>query len=432
MKPLIFSLFAASALVLAGCGTTSAQPDVEAGPGELMRSSLERDLDPEVGETTLARLAADNRAFAFDLLHRIYEAGSGENSFYSPHSISLALAMAYAGATGDTREQLAEVLRFTLEEEELHRAFNALALDLDTRGEAEVDAGDPPTLRILNAAWGQEGYPFSNTFLDTLSGNYGSGVHAVDFINDPEGNRRRINRWVEEQTEGRIEDLLFEGSIDGRTRLVLTHAIYFLAGWQHAFNENATSDRPFTLTDGSQVEAPLMRQNEMFAFYQGEKTRAVVLPYVGGDLSFIALKPAVPEDFEAWIAGLDEERFMRVVEESTRRNGTVSLPKFELKADYDLKALFTSLGWTDYTQLDGMVEEGAPDDLEISEILHKSFIAVDEEGTEAAAATAVAIRLVAVQEEPVSMDFNRPFVYVIYDHPTDSILFLGTMMNPVE
>ena len=176
----------------------------------------------------------------------------------------------------------------------------------------------------------------------------------------------------------------------------------------------------------------MMRHNETFAFHEGEDTRAAALPYVGGDLSFIALKPAAADDFEAWIGGLDEEKFSRIVGELSRSNGTVGLPKFELKADYDLKALFRGMGWTDYTQLERMVEEGAPDDLEISDILHKSFIAVDEQGTEAAAATAVAIRLVAAPEDPVVMDFDRPFVYVIYDHPTDTILFAGTMMNPAE
>lgn len=430
MKQSIWSLFAVPALVLAGCETTSADPEEEADSGEEVLSSLVRDTSPEVSKAELDRLTAGNRAFAFDLLRRIREGEPGENSFYSPHSISLALAMAYAGASGNTREQLAEVLRFALDDEDLHRAFNALALDLDTRGDAEVEDGDPPLVRIVNAAWGQKGYPFSDGYLDILGRNYGSGVRAVDFEGDPEGNRLRINRWVEEQTEDRIEDLLPDGSIDGRTRLVLTNAIYFLAGWQHAFNENATSDQPFTLADGTQVEVPLMRHNETFAFYEGDDTRAASLPYVGGDLSFIALKPSAPDEFETWIGGLDEERFSQVVGGLSRRSGTVGLPKFELKADYDLKLLFSDMGWTDYTQLDRMVAEGAPDDLEISDILHKSFIAVDEQGTEAAAATAVAIRLVAAPEDPVVMDFDRPFVYVIYDHPTDTMLFVGTMMNP--
>ncbi len=432
MKPLFHPLLAVAGLVLAGCTTMPARGEIGAGSGDPLRSSLERDASPEVGEDTLARLAADNRAFAFDLFHRVRETDPGKNLFFSPHSISLALAMTGAGASGETREQLTRVLRFSLDEEKLHRAFNALALDLDTRSEADVEDGDPPTLRIVNAAWAQDGYPFRKTFLDTLSRNYGSGVRPADFINNPEENRQRINQWVEEQTEDRIENLLPEGSIDGRTRLVLTNAIYFLAGWQQAFSEHVTSDRAFTLADGSQVEAPLMRQNETFAFYLGEDTRAAALPYVGGDLSFIALKPADPGEFDTWLAGLDEEHFTRVVEESMRRNGTISLPRFELKADYDLKSLFTTMGWTDYTQLERMVEEGGPDDLEISDILHKSYIAVDEEGTEAAAATAVAVRLVAAPEDPVSMDFDRPFVFIIYDHPTGSVLFLGTMMNPLE
>ncbi len=431
MKTRLSAMLGAAALVLSACAGTPAETgENDANPEDRWQSELERDTSPGVDRGTLEELAAANRDFAFDLLRQIRAGDPGGNVFYSPHSISLALAMAYAGASGETREELARVLRFILAEEELHPAFNALDLDLATRGEAEVDDGDPPVLRIVNATWGQSGYPFSETYLDTLARNYGSGLTAMDFAADPEGSRQRINRWVEEQTEERIRDLLPDGSIDPRTRLVLTNAIYFLAGWQHAFNEDATDERPFTLLDGTEVDVPLMRQNEMFAFYEGERTRAVSLPYVGGELSFIALKPADPGDFDAWAESLDREHFDRAVEGLSHGHGTVVLPRFELEGEYDLKSLFGAMGWNDYTRLARMVGEGVPDELEISAILHKSFISVDEQGTEAAAATAVAIRLVAAPADPVTMEFNRPFVYAIYDHPTDSILFVGTMMNP--
>ncbi len=426
------TLLIATALLLAACAEPTDEPGDTEGPGDLLRSSLERDANPDVDADTRARLSADNRAFAFDLLHQIRADEPGENIFYSPHSISIALAMAYGGASGGTYDEMGEVLRFTLDEDDLHRAFNALDLDLATRGDVDVEEGDPPTLRVLNATWGQYDYPFSDSYLDKLAVNYGAGLRAVDFISEPEENRLRINEWVEEKTEGRIEDLLPEEAIDSLTRLVLTNAIYFLAGWEYPFDEDVTDDRPFTLADGTTIDAPIMRQNEVFGFYQGDQTRAASLPYVGGDLSFIALKPADPADFDTWADGLDQAHFDAVIDGLSNSQGTVSLPKFELEGDYDLKGLFESMGWTNYHELAGMVEEGFHDELEISAILHKSFISLDEEGTEAAAATAVIIRDGSAPQDPIAMAFDRPFIYAIYDHPTDSILFLGEMVDPTQ
>lgn len=341
--------------------------------------------------------------------------------------------MTYPGAMGDTKTEMAETLNFQLAEEDLHPAFNALDLALDARDEVEVDDGDPPTLRVVNAIWGQMDFPFSTDYLDLLATHYGAGLRVVDFETEPEAVREEINQWVEDQTEERIKDLLPGGSIQPSTRLVLTNAIYFLAGWEKPFPDGGTSDQPFRLRDGTEVETALMSQTENFPFYADEDTRAVSLPYVGGELSLIAMMPADEAGFEDWEAALDRDRFDAVIEGLTIGYGNVKLPRFEVEGDYDLMAIFEAMGWENFSDLRAMLEDGMGG-LGITAILHKSFIKLDEEGTEAAAATAVVVgdSEAEVPELEFDMDFDRSFYYAIYDHPTESILFLGRMMDPTN
>jgi serpin B len=429
-----YSLPVLTALTMAStaCGGTGNgdTPPTDNAPGELLMSSLSRDLSPTVAESIRTELSADNRDFAFDLLGQIRAQANG-NIFFSPHSISIALAMTYAGASGGTLDEMGEVMRFTLPEAQLHPAFNALDLELARRSEVDVESGDAPRLNIVNAIWGQNDYPFSTTFLDTLAVNYGAGLRAVDFMNEPEAVRQRINGWVEDQTNERIQDLLPDGSITPNTVLVLTNAIYFLAGWQDEFPKSATSDQPFTRPNGSTVTAPLMRNDGDFAHYIGDDTHAIALPYVGGELTFIAMMPADGEDFAAWESGLDRERFDAIVAAMSPGQGRVSLPRFGFKGDYDLKALFEKMGWTNFGELNRMLE-GGQGGLEISDILHKSFIKLDEEGTEAAAATAVVVRETSAPIDVFDLRFDRPFYYVIYDEPTDTILFVGRLADPTD
>lgn len=425
-------LFALS-LPIAACGPTSEEQDPdENAPGELIQSELARETSPDVDQGTIDTLTSDNRSFAFDLMEQI-RSEDGGNIFLSPHSISIALGMAYPGAAGETKTQLADVLNFSLDEDELHRAFNSLDLELKKRNNPALDeeeGGDPPTLHIVNSIWGQKGYPFASDFLDTLAVNYGAGIRGVDFLENPDAVRKNINQWVEDQTNERIKDLLPEGSIDSSTKLVLTNAIYFLAGWHTPFSENATKDEPFYLVDGSSTDVPLMRETADYQFFQDDETNAVALPYVGKELSLIALQPAEADDFDDWEASLSQERFDAIVQELRTAQGTVVFPRFEVEGEYDLKALFELMGWTNFGDLRAMREDNAAG-LEITAILHKSFISLDEEGTEAAAATAVVVGEMASQVE-FDLRFDRPFYYVIYDHPTDSILFIGRLMNPAN
>jgi len=341
--------------------------------------------------------------------------------------------MTYAGTDLETYEQMGDVLRFTLPEEELHEGFNHLDLELASRGDIDVDAdgGDPPILKVANSTWGQMGFPFHPDFLDTLALNYGAGVREADFLTRPEETRQEINHWVEDQTEERIKDLLPEGSINSATVMVLVNAIYFYAGWLSPFEVTNTAEADFTLADASTVTAEMMvQETEAFSHFADDTTVAVSMPYVGGDLAMVAFMPANAEaDFAAWEASLSRESFDDVVTGLSPSYTRVSLPKFGFEGDYDVKELFESMGWTNFSNLERMHAE-LESDLMITGIFHKSFIAVDEEGTEAAAATAVAVGRDSAPANPEEVHFNRPFYYAVYDHPTDTILFLGRVLDP--
>ncbi len=213
-------------------------------PGEILRSEKQRETSPNVNETDLTTLVDGNSAFAFDLYQAL--SGADGNLFYSPYSISLALVMTYAGARGETAQQMADTLHFTLANNRLPPAFNWLDIELASRGEgAEGKDEGGFRLNIVNAIWGQKDYEFLSQFLDILAENYGAGLRPLDFIKAPEESRITINNWVSEQTEGRIEDLIPQGLIDTWTRLVLTNAIYFNAAWQYPFREDMTEDGQF-------------------------------------------------------------------------------------------------------------------------------------------------------------------------------------------
>jgi len=224
---------------------------------------------PDVSAQDRTELVNANNRFAFDLYHALREKEDG-NLFYSPFSVSLALAMTWAGAWGETEQQMAEILHFTLPQDRLHPAFNALDLELARRGqEARGRDGKGFRLHIVNALWGQEGYQFLPEFLETLARHYDAGLRLLDFAGNPEAARGVINDWVNEQTEGRIRDLLPPGAIDTLTRLVLTNAIYFNAAWDRPFDPKATRDGAFYLLDGSQVTVPMMRRTASSGFVVG-------------------------------------------------------------------------------------------------------------------------------------------------------------------
>lgn len=427
MKKVFMSALMVVVLVsLAAC----AQPVA----GEVVQSGKQRVTSPDVSETDLATLVEGNSAFAFDLYQALREEGG--NLFYSPYSISLALVMTYAGAGGETAQQMADTLHFTLENNRLHPAFNWLDIELASRGKGAKGKDEEGfRLNIVNAIWGQEGYKFLSEFLDVLAENYGAGLRILDFANAPEESRITINNWVSDQTEGRIEDLIPQGLIDTWTRLVLTNAIYFNAAWQYPFKEEMTEDGPFYLLDGGEVTVPMMKQTETFGYAEGDGYQAVELPYDGRELSMVLLLPEAGQ-FEAFGGSLNTQEVGAILKELEFRRVTLTMPKFECESDFSLGETLAAMGMPDafvwqIADFSGMTGDR---DLFIGDVIHKAFVSVDESGTEAAAATAVVMTPTAgppeEPEEAVEVTVDRPFVFLIHDIETGAILFVGRIVDP--
>jgi len=417
----------------AGCVPISTTPQEDgippsSGP-DVVISDRTRNTDPAVEPDEIESLAEGNAAFAFDL-YRLLAAGEG-NLFFSPYSISVALAMTYAGASGDTAAQMADSLHFALPPERLHPAFNAYALDLQARAEA-VTEGTPFELSIANALWGQQGFAFLPGFLDLLAENYGAGMRLVDYTIDPEGARLAINEWVSDETRERIQDLIPSGAIDAMTRLVLANAIYFKAGWRNTFNAEVTAPAPFTLPDGSTIQVEMMSQEESFGYALLEGYRAIELPYQEGNVSMLVILPDEGR-FADIEQALDPAMVEALVGNLTYGPVVLSLPKFTTEASFRLNDALQALGMGDAfdaARADFSGMDGARD-LFIGSVLHKAFVAVDENGTEAAAATAVIMELMSAPIlEPIEFTIDRPFVYLIRDNQTGMLLFVGRVLDP--
>ena len=374
-------------------------PDATAVPSptvvRISRSTTDRETDPDVTAADLAALVGGNNAFAFELYHAL--AGSEGNLFFSPHSISAALAMAYAGARGETERQMAATLRYGLAQDSLHPAFNALDLSLAPQNTA--DGAEEFRLSVANSVWGQEDYGFLPEYLDTLAANYGDEVRPVDFQRDPEDARVRINDWIADKTEERINDIIPDRAITPLTRLVLANAIYFKAAWQKAFDERATADRPFHLLDGSERDVPMMRQQSNLSYARGDGYQAVELPYVGGDVAMAILVPDSGRfhEFEDSLSGQSVRTILDRLDYELVR---LALPRFETESAFSLSDTLNAMGMpdafddqaADFSGMDGRSCQARGDIcLLISDVLHKAFVSVDEAGTEAAAATAVVI-----------------------------------------
>ncbi len=425
MKKHLYFIFTAAiipALLLSACG-----------PGKVAESKLERVSNPDVPAADVEQLVSGNTAFAFDL----YQAVRTEdgNIVYSPYSISLAFAMAYGGARGETAAQMADTLHYTLLGDQFHPAFNALDLDLARRPNqaADVDEKERFQLNIANSLWGQDGWPFLPEYLDLLAVNYGAGMHLVDFENAPESARRQINDWVSDQTRRRIQDIVPPGMIDPSTRLVLANAIYFKATWEYEFDANETSDEPFYLLNGETVNVPMMgmETGRNFAYASGDGWQAVALPYKGGLTEMVVIVPDAG-NFEAFESTLTAERYGEILAAMQTQEVILSMPKFTFETQYGLKDILTGMGMqaafdpdtADFSGIDGQR------DLVISDAIHKAFIAVDEKGTEAAAATVVIMMTGALMPQGIVLTIDRPFFYVIRDVPTGTILFMGRVVDP--
>ena len=420
--------------------TVAPPPDSTEGPDQepvsALPSSKERAV-PTAADADLAALVRGNSAFAFDLYKALRE--DGKNLFYSPYSISLALAMTYAGARGDTQTQMADTLHFDLLQNSLHPTFNALDLELASRGKDERDKDTEGfTLRIANAVWGQHDYQFQQMFIDLLAESYGAGVRPANFREAPEESRVTINDWIEEQTEDRIMDLIPKGVIDSLTRMVLTNAIYFNAAWAFTFEEQDTSEAPFYLLDGNEILVPMMRQTARFDYARGDGYQVVDLPYVGHELSMTILLPGEGR-FSEFEDSLDAALLQRVLGDTQREHVALVMPKFEFESQFMLSRTLEQMGMSnafdrgtsDFSGMDGnSCFAGDEPCLFIQDVIHQAFVSVDEQGTEAAAATAVVVQLESARPDPIRVAIDRPFMFLVRDSDTGAILFLGRVLDP--
>jgi serpin B len=375
-----------------------------------------------------AAVVEGNNAFAVDLYGQLCKQDG--NLFFSPESISTAFAMAFAGARSSTATEMAAALHFTLPPDKLHPAMGALLNNLNATHPGYQ-------LRVADALWAEKDYTFLDDFLKLTSDDYGAGFNRVDFKGAPDATRSTINEWVEQKTENKIKDLLPPGSVKSDTRLVLTNAIYFKGDWATQFNKAATQDEDFHLSAAQTIKAPLMHLRTKLGYFNGGPFQAVAIPYKSGELSMIVLLPNDAAGLPTLEQSLTAANVQKWLNGGWRNNEVVlTLPKFKMTSQFELADALSALGMTQAFQrsaADFSAMTGTRD-LWISAAVHKAFVDVNEEGTEAAAATALGMRSMAMayEAQPIVFRVDHPFVFLIRDNRSGGILFMGRVTDPTK
>lgn len=438
-------------LMLAACGSedTSNDKPSPSNNQDVARSELQREENPAVSEAAKVALVQGHNAFAFDMYDLIrQDEGAGKNMFFSPTSMTTALSMAYAGAGGDTASEMAAALHYTLPAEELFPAFNWLDQTLESRDDdayaralsdaemageqAEKPSRDDFRLHVVNSMWGERTMTFEQPFLDTLAVNYGAGVFLADFKGNPDVERVRINDWVAQETLDRIQDLIPAGAIDTMTRDVLVNAIHLKLPWDKPFDTE--DDLSFLRPDGTTVSAPAVGRQETWRYAEDGGLQAVRIPLQGFQIELLVVAPPAGE-LETFEAGLTPSSFQAFVDGMESRQVILRMPKVEFTTpSIKLRSKLEALGMvTPFSPTSADFTAITTDEpLFISDVVHKAMLGIDENGIEAAAATAVIMAGSGVPPEPVEFDVDRPYFVAILDAPTDTILFAGHIVDPTE
>ncbi len=375
----------------------------------------------------VSTIAKDNNAFAFDLYQDIIKTEKG-NLFFSPFSISNALAMTYAGAANENAEEMAKAMHFQSNSDQFHMDFGRYISEIEKNADGNIQ------LRIANRLWGEKDYKLKNSFIELNKQAYNSPLQKVGFSTNAEACRHEINDWVATQTEQRIKDLLPQGAVDQDTKLVLTNAIYFKGDWLYQFDKNETDERDFILNDDATKRTKFMNQQGQFQYAEIANAQIIRLPYKGARQSMIVVLPNKANQLDKVESAVNATTLKKLFE-STYEEVILALPKFKMTLPMNLNTHLNNLG------MNLAFEDGADfsnmsqgNDLHISAVIHKAFIEIDEEGTEAAAATAVVMTVesISVHEPLLPKQFiaDHPFLFYIVDDATNAILFMGKMMEP--
>lgn len=410
--------------------TTTTESGGEPADFEVIAADLPRqivDIDP----ADMRAVTAGDFLLGLDLFR---EAAGNDNYMVSPYSVAMALSMLYGGARSTTADEIAAVMHITVDDEVFHEVRNALDASLAASSSDEEPSqteARPFTIRPANSVWGQIDFPFEAAYLSLLAEQYGAGLRGLDFMADPDAARRAINGWVEDVTEDRIQDLLPGGSIDSSVVMVLVNAIWFYGSWADSFEEDQTGPGSFELLDGTEVQVDFMHNNAVDMWWQdADDYRAVRLPFEG-DAAMVIVVPEGqsplefaerldPSQFELGEGDTGNWRFGRV---------TVSMPKFEFTGRTPLKDVLFALGMTEsFTPSADFT--GIAQGIFVDDAFHKTFIAVDEFGAEAAAATALSMRLSGSIDPPPVLVIDQPFLFWIEHEPTGEVLFLGQVTDP--
>jgi len=387
---------------------------------------------PGAAASDLQALASGQNAFALDLYKRLPKDG---NLFFSPYSLSSALSMTYAGARRDTAAEMRKVLRITLADEPLHAAYAD-----QTR--AANAPGKPYALSIANALWARKGFQFEDSYTALLGKAYGASLTPLDF-GDAEGSSAKVNSWVAERTNNKIQDIVSPEAFSDIARLILTNAIYFKGNWLDEFEKSLTRDEPF-YAPGGQTTAPLMHRQGQYRYAEDPQLQILGMPYKGGELSMVVLLPKAKDGLGALEAALTKEKLDAHVAVLKEHEVDVAFPKFKLETDYSLAGTLKAMGMPlafircnandrkkPCADFSGILDP-ARDTLSIDAVMHKAFVEVNEEGTEAAAATAVSMAAGEAAMPPPVPVFraDHPFIFLIRDDRSGSILFLGRFAKP--
>ena len=385
-----------------------------------------RDITAAEGE--MAVVVDGNNQFAVDV-YGVAAADEG-NLFFSPFSIDIALSMLYAGAEGDTETQIADALY--VEDEDAWHA-NLAALSNDLCGEHHRAY----SLYSANAVWGQEDVPFLGDFVSLMDETYDAPLEEIDFIGDSGGAKEEINGWVEDETRGHIPELFEGNDINSYTRLVLANAIYFQADWDLAFDDEDTTDQEFTLPTGETVQVSTMVQTEEFGYTETDEVQLLEMPYEDDEISMVVVLPTDPLGLSDLEATLTSAQLDEWIGDATTTEVRVWLPSFEMDYELPLKETLETLGMTDMFEELGADFTGlvAQEDMEVnyyvSAARHKAYLKVDEQGTEAAAATGFAVSdLAAGPDQTPTFLADHPFLFLIRDQLTGAILFMGRIEDP--